>query len=48
MPYPGYERHKDKGFNFKFNLKGMGHYPAISIGANDIGETELYIVNTLF
>ena len=42
-PYPGYEQsYKDKGFNFKFNLKEIGDYPAISIGANDIGGTGIY------
>ena len=42
-PYPGYEQsYKDKGFNFKINLKEMGKYPAISIGANDIGGTGIY------
>lgn len=42
-PYPGYEQsYKDKGFNFKFNLKDIGDYPAISIGANDIGGTGIY------
>ncbi len=43
VPYPGYEQsYKDKGFNFKFNLKKIGNYPAISIGANDIGGTGIY------
>jgi len=42
-PYPGYDQsYKDKGFNFKINLKEAGMYPAISIGANDIGGTGYY------
>ncbi len=42
-PYPGYDQsYKDKGFNFKVNLKEMDSFPAISIGANDIGGTGFY------
>ena len=42
-PYPGYDQsYKDKGFNFKFNIKDSGDFPAISIGANDIGGTGFY------
>ena len=31
-----------EGFNFKFNIKDSGDFPAIALGANDIGGTGLY------
>ena len=33
------QSYKDKGFNFKFNIKDSGDFPAIALGANDIGGT---------
>ncbi len=36
------QSYKDKGFNFKFNIKDSGDFPAIALGANDIGGTGLY------
>ncbi len=42
-PYPGYNQsYKDKGFNFKIKLKEIGNYPAMSVGANDIGGTGIF------
>ena len=39
--------YKDKGFSFKIRLKEEGDYPAIAIGAIDIGN-RIYSLNTLF
>jgi len=43
VPYPGFDQsYKDKGFNIKINLRESDNYPAIAIGANDIGGTGIY------
>lgn len=36
------QSYKDKGFNFKLQLKDIGYFPAIAFGVNDLAGTNIY------